>query len=929
MLRREVLRGALLLIPIALAACTVAATSPSASGGTPATVDGSTAGGGGAPGGGPDALAPGAGPDAAPDAAFTSDGASTPDATFTSDAASTSDGASATNTVPPDTGSGRVVAWLDDPASHVNTTIGTTNGGNMFPGADVPFGMLQWSPDTSPDRPSGGGYDYKDSALIGFSLTHISGPGCSGALGDVPILPLTGPLPGGDLNAMTQPFSHTSEVATAGYYAVGLGNPAIRAELTATLHSAMGRFTFPATDAADLLFKLEDSANGDYGAATAAIVGDREVTGSISSGGFCGTGRPYILYFDVVFDQPFRASKIIAEAGKSTPGFVFVTFDATKSQTLQAKVGISFVSVDNARANWAAENPPSQWTFDAVKAAAVATWNDTLGAIQIAGGTNAQQELFYTALYHSLLHPNVATDTNGQYTGFDGKLHTVGGGQKEQYVNYSGWDIYRSQAQLSALVAPQAMSDSAQSMLNDAAQNGGMLPKWSLEYGENGIMVGDPSDGIIAAYYAFGATHFDTATALSVMLHEASVPNDIRPGLSYCESLGYVPDDAGWDQAGGMSLEYNEADFALAQFAAALGDQTDAAAMLRRAQHWQNMFDASVGMFIPKLKNGVFAVGVGPTSSHGLTEGDASQYRWALAFNRQAQLAAMGGPTVANPALDAFFSKLDDYQGPSAFITNEFELGSEYWNNQTGEPWKTQEIANRIRTQLYHDAPNFLDNNDDLGAMSSALAWGMLGVYPDYPGSAILVVNGPEFPDERLRLPSGNVLTIHADGASATSPYIQSLSVDGTASDRTWLDASVVQTGAELDFTMGASPNQSWGRDAADPLASAGLEFTSAFIYATSNPLTIAPNASIDVTLVAQSARPDVSQDVSWTASAPQGLSLRATNGTVSLAPGARATFKVTVTASGPASGNALTVTAKSSLNIDPPALVLPVVVHR
>jgi predicted alpha-1,2-mannosidase len=917
MLRRAALRSTILLIPSVFAACAAAPASPSGSDG--AVHSASSGAGGGTSGGAGVVTSGGLGGASGVDGAA----AGAPDAGPTSDAAGAFDGA------PQSTDSGPAVAWLDDPASLVNTTIGTTNGGNTFPGADVPFGMVQWSPDTSPDRPSGGGYDYKDGSLIGFSLTHISGPGCSGALGDVPILPLTGPLPSGDLNAANQPFSHTGEVATAGYYSVGLGNPAIKTELTATLHSAMGRFSFPPTSAADLLFKLKDSANGDYGAAMAAIVGDREVTGSMSSGGFCGTGRPYVLYFDVVFDQPFTASKVIAESGKSTPGFVFVTFDATKNQTVQAKVGISFVSVDNARANWTAENPPSQWSFDTVKAAAVALWNDVLGAVQISGGTSSEQELFYTALYHALLHPNVATDTNGQYTGFDGMVHTVSGGQKEQYVNYSGWDIYRSQVQMSALVAPQAMSDSAQSMLNDAAQNGGMLPKWSLEYGENGIMVGDPSDGIIAGYYAFGATHFDTATALSVMLHEATVPNDIRPGLSYYESLGYVPDDAGWDQAGGMSLEYNQADFALAQFAAALGDQANATAMLRRAQNWQNMYDASVAMFIPKLKDGTFAAGVGPSSSHGLTEGDASQYRWAVPFNRVAQLAAMGGPSVANPALDAFFAKLDDYQGPSAFITNEFELGSEYWNDHTGEPWKTQDVANRIRTQLFHDAPNFLDNNDDLGAMSSALAWGMLGIYPDYPGSAVLSINGPEFPDERLRLPSGQYLTIHADGASASNPYVQSLLVNGVTSDKTWLDASVIQAGTELEFVMGPSPNQTWGNDSADPLAAAGLEFTSAFLYATSNPVMLAPGASAEVTLVAQSARPDSAQALSWTVTAPQALSLGTTSGSVSLAPGAQATSKIMVTASNATGSYVLTFTAKSSLGLTPPALVLPVVVQH
>ncbi len=829
-----------------------------------------------------------------------------------------------------DAGSERMVAWLPEPATHVSTFIGTTSGGNTFPGADYPFGMVQWSPDTSPDRASGGGYDYKDNQLIGFSLTHISGPGCSGALGDVPILPLTGGLPPGDLNAVKQSFSHTGEVGTAGYYAVQLGNPAIKTELTATLHSAMARFSYPSTDKADLLFKLQDSANGNYGAAHAAIIGDREVSGSTSSGGFCGTGQPYVLYFDVVFDQPFSASQIIAESGKSSPGFIFLTFDASKTQVLQAKVGISFVSVENARGNWQKENPSSSLPFDSVKSSAVSAWNATLDRVQIAGGTSAEQEMFYTALYHSLLHPNVASDSNGQYLGFDQKVHTVSGSQHEQYVNYSGWDIYHSQVQLSALVAPEAMSDSAQSMINDATQHNGELLKWSLEQGENGIMVGDPSDGIIAGYYAFGATQFDTATALKLMLHEALVPNNIRPNLSEYESLGYVPDDIGPDQAGGVSLEYNQADFALSQFAAALGDTSNATLLLKRAQSWQNMFDASVDMFIPKNKDGSYAVGVGPTSSHGLTEGDASQYRWVIAFNRQAQLTAMGGPSVANPALSAFFGKLDDYQGPGALMTNEFELGAPYWNNYTGEPWKTQEVVNRIRTQLYHDAPKFIDGtdtNDDLGALSSALVWSMLGLYPDYPGSAILTINGPEFSDARIALPSGKFLDLHADGAADSSPYSQSLRVNGAPSNRTWLDASVVSTGALLDFSMGSAENHAFGSDAPDPLSSAGLESVSAFLFATPNPLNLSAGASTDVTLTAQSARGDAAQTVSWTVSAPQGFSTSATGSNLNVAPGARIAVKLSVTAPAGKGNYTLAFHATSSLGVNPPTYVLPVVV--
>jgi hypothetical protein len=313
-----------------------------------------------------------------------------------------------------------------------------------------------------------------------------------------------------------------------------------------------------------------------------------------------------------------------------------------------------------------------------------------------------------------------------------------------------------------------------------------------------------------------------------------------------------------------------------------------------------------------------------------MTEGDASQYRWIVAYNRQSVLAAMGGPSVVTPDLSAFFIKLNDYQGPSALMTNEFELGVPYWNDQSGEPWQTQDVANRIRTELYHDAPQFIDGvraNDDLGALSSALSWLMLGVYPDYPGSAILTVNGPEFTDERIELPSGSFLTIHADGASETSPYIQSLRVNGQPSDRAWLDASVIQTGATLDFTMGEAPNQSWATAAADLSPSYGVDGTSAFVFSTKNPLNLAPRASAEVTLTAVSARTDAAQTVSWGAS-PQSFSLSAASGTFTLSAGGQATSKVTVTAPTATGSYAIAFQMTSSLGGNPPTFVLPVIVQ-
>src|SRR2546421_5156664 len=343
-------------------------------------------------------------------------------------------------------------ALVADPASVVNTTVMTTGGGNDFPGVDVPFGMVQWSPDTSPSRPLGGGYSFNATQFRGFSLTHMAGPGC-GALQDIPILPMTGGLPHGEPGTHMEPFTHTGEVAQAGFYSVmsGAGSN-IKTELTATMRSAMARWTFPATSQADLLIKLRDSQNGTS-ASTVTVVGTNEVRGSATSGHFCGAPDTYTVHFDIVFDQPFAPNPPI-QAGPNT---VFLTFNTTANRVVQAKVGISFVSDTNARANWQSENR-SGFNFDTVRANAHSAWNTLLNKIQISGGTTSQQQLFYTSLVHVLQHPNVVSDANGQYLGFDKALHTMAAGHA-QYDQFSGWDIFHGQTQLSALVAPQQTSD--------------------------------------------------------------------------------------------------------------------------------------------------------------------------------------------------------------------------------------------------------------------------------------------------------------------------------------------------------------------------------------------------------------------------------------------------------------------------------------
>jgi predicted alpha-1,2-mannosidase len=701
-------------------------------------------------------------------------------------------------------------ALVSDPASLVNTRVLATGGPNDFPGADVPFGLVQWSPDTV-NRADGGGYNAGDTQFRGFGLTHIAGPGC-GAMGDVPILPMTGGLPGGDPGSHVEPFTHSGEMGTAGYYTVTSGSSPIRTELTATQRSAMARFTFPATSQADVLIKLLDSENGTF-RSTAQVVSSTEVMGSATSGHFCGAGDVYTVNFDIVFDHPFTGSQVVNEPNQPGPNSVFLTFNTTASQVVQAKVGISYVSGANARQNVQQENP--SFNFDAVRSAAHSAWNALLTRVLVGGGTAAQQQLFYTSLYHALLHPNVFSDVNGQYMGFDNQVHTVSGGQRAQYANYSGWDIYRSQAQLSALVAPQQMSDSAQSMLNDAAQSGGQLPKWALNNGETYVMVGDPGTAILSDYFAFGARSFDTSAALQVMLHEATQPGNVRPGLAEEMRFGYLPDDLSYGCCnfnGSLStlLEYNIADFALSRFATAMGDSGDASSLLARAQNWKNVFNPANQLLDTRLQNGSF-VSVTPTSfGPGYVEGTAAQYRWLVPFNQRGLADALGGNGAVNPMLDFFFRQLNPNPDDGAALHNEVDIGMPYFYDWTGMPSHAQEVNHRVRTQMYADSAGGFPDNDDLGTMSAAYVWTALGMYPATPGTADLAFNSPLFPNAAIQLPGGNMLTINAPGASESSFYVQSLNVNGAASTKTYLPASMLTSGGTLDFAMGSSPS-SWG----------------------------------------------------------------------------------------------------------------------
>jgi predicted alpha-1,2-mannosidase len=785
-----------------------------------------------------------------------------------------------------------------DPASVVDTRTWTTGGGNTFPGADVPFGMVQWSPDTMPGRSAGGGYSYGDTSITGYSLTHISGPGC-GAAQDVPMLPVTGALPGGDPNGVTTRFTNAGEVAQAGYYSAQSNQPdAVTSEFTATPHSAMGRFTYPAAAQPGFLVKLHDSQNGEYATSTAQIVNSNEVSGAETSGHFCGEAvndgqrQEYTVHFDITFDQPFSSSRIINRSD-GTPTAVYLTFAGT---VVQAKVGISYVSADNARLNWQTENPG--WDFGSVRSAAQDAWNRLLGRMQVSGGSVAQTQQFYSNLYKSFIQPNITSDVNGQYLGADIKVHTLGAAQHDQYGVFSGWDTFHSLAQLQAMLDPAAASDQAQSLLNYYAQDR-ILQQWGYLHLNNYVMVGDPAQSIIADYYAFGARDFDTGEALRDMLAQATTVNAVRPGEALEDRYGYLPEDGRYGCCNPHGyvptlLEYDSQDLALSFFARALGDTRNANLLEARANNWQNVFNLSNDLLNGRNQDGSFVSGVTPTSTTRYVEGSAYEYLWNVPNNYATLFALLGGNSKVAPALREFLSQPDS-GGMHALLTNEFGFGEQYALNYAQDPAGTQQAVNHIRNTMYKPGPSGLSDNDDLGANSSAFVWEMLGMYPENSGSDTLVFNGPGFPHIAITLPTGKTIAIDAPGASPTTFYVQNLKLNGNAYHKLSVPFSTLAAGATLDWTLGTSPS-TWGTAPQDapPSYRRGVQPILASVDPGS--LVLQPGASASVTLRLANVI-EMPQRVSWTATAGNGLTVSPPTGSLVLAPVRRASRQVTVTA--------------------------------
>jgi predicted alpha-1,2-mannosidase len=879
-------------------------------------------------------------------------------------------------------------AGSTDPAALVDPFAGTGSGGGVvgdvdtFPGASAPFGMVQFSPDT-PSRPAGGGYFFTDSQITGFSLTHLSGVGCP-ITGDIPFLPLAGAVPA-DPSGASEPFSHTGEQASPGRYTVGVGagGGQVGVDLTASARTGVARLTYPRTTQAQLLVKVAGSQNGSSGA-TFHTIGTDEIAGSVTSGHFCGQPDSYTVYFTARFSRPFTAtgtwggtaaavragstsmtvhggqipareplnSKATTGSGVVAGGYV--TFDTSKDPTVGMQVGLSYVSEAGAATNLAAEN--AHFDVDRQAAATRAAWDRQLTKIRVHGGTTAEQQTFYTALYHSLLHPSLFSDADGRYIGFDNQVHTVPRGHA-QYADFSGWDIYRSQIPLLAMLDPGIASDMGASLLRDGDQMG-WLPKWPVANGESGVMNGDAVDPILAGLYAFGATGFDARHAVTEMVHGAEgtgAPGQgwysERPqGPAYLAN-GYVPNS----QADSISpvpngasetLEYAVADFAISRLAAATGQQSVANRFAGRSQNWANLFDTATGYIRPRDANGAFPPGDplamgGGFGQSGFQEGNAAQYTWMVPQNLAGLISGMGGDAAARARLDQFFTSLN--AGPNApfdWQGNEPNFDVPWAYDSAGAPWQTQATVRSIMSQLYQPIPGGEPGNDDLGAMSSWYVWAAMGIYPQTPGVPMLVVGTPLF--DRITIDAGREIQINAPGAGGANPYVQSLRVNGHTTTHTWLP--LTDTTTRLDFTVGSQPNKNWGTAAADAPPSFGAgpvvfpPTTRAQLRTDPAQLRLAAGGQASVNVLVDNSLGSGPAAVTWTATAPTpGITFTPASATVTASAGATVATPLTVTAAagaqsgfyevaiaGKASNGAVIATAQVLVTVAKPGELIP-----
>jgi predicted alpha-1,2-mannosidase len=678
--------------------------------------------------------------------------------------------------------------------------------------------MVQWSPDTAPEGEFS--YYYPDDRIRGFSVNHLSGTGCP-ALLDFPVLPVTQPVevsPGPSLSAHAQAFRHQDEEASPGYYRVELAN-GVSVRLSVTRRTGLAEITFPRGEEGGLLVLAGKTVERSdvlprVAEGSVRVEGPTRVSLSLTSELFCSQSSRYDVHLALEVDRPFASyatwlgddlERGQAERTGDRPG-VHLRFDTSKERGVRVRVALSYVSRENAWKNLASAG--NSWDVDLVRREARRAWNERLSRIRVEGGTERERRIFTSALYRTLLHPNVVTDVNGEYPGFDGRTHVASG--YVHYANFSGWDVYRSWVQLVTIVAPDVMNDMVRSILENARVCGG-LPRWTLVNDETGVMVGDPAGAFIANAHAFGARGFDAEEALALMARSGSTPgltcnrHEVRPGLAFYIEKGYLPVDApgvGWGPTS-TTLEYAQSDFAIAQMAEALGDTATRDVFLARSGNWRNVLDPETLLVRPRRLDGSWEEGFEPPNHEHYVEGNAVQYTFFVPHDFPGLIEALGGREKVEPRLDHLFEQLNAGQSyPHFYIGNEPAFSTPFLYNFAGEPRKTQEVVRRIVTRTFTDGPGGLPGNDDMGATSSWLVWATLGLYPAVPGVGGFSLASPLFPRVEITLANGATLEIRAPGATADRPFVDRVRIDGQPLAEPWLPWERVSSGGLLEFDL-------------------------------------------------------------------------------------------------------------------------------
>ncbi|MBN3034289.1 MAG: GH92 family glycosyl hydrolase [Bacteroidales bacterium] len=705
-----------------------------------------------------------------------------------------------------------------DPVDYVDPIIGTDAHGHTFPGASLPFGMVQVSPDTRLEGWDGcSGYHYSDSVVFGFSHTHLSGTGVPDYC-DILFMPTFGPLKmdNGARNpdeGYASRFSHSREEARAGYYSVFLDDYGITVELTATQRAGFHKYTFPAGAESYIIIDLKH--RDKVVESAIRFVSDSEVEGFRRSTGWADN---QVVYFVAKFSKPamdygiFRDEQRVQEQSSTGEDIkACLRFRTEEGEAIYAKTGISATGIEGARRNLEAGIPG--WDFGKVSDDARAAWNGELKKVMVSGGTEEQKTVFYTALYHAYLAPNLFMDVDGSYLGRDFRIHEAEG--FDYFTVFSLWDTFRAAHPLFTITQEGRTVDFIRTMLAQYVE-GGRLPVWELAANETECMIGYHAVPVIADAWMKGIRGYDGELALAAMKNSAEQDHF---GLKSYREHGFIPAE---DEAESVSrtLEYAYDDWCIAIMARSLEMSEDYSTYIRRAQSWKNLFDPSTGFMRARMNGRWFEPFDPKEVNFNYTEANAWQYSFFVPHDISGLIDMLGGQAEFVSRLDLMFGESAETTGRQQSditgLIGQYAHGNEpshhmaYLYNYAGQPWKTQQRVRQVMDELYSDRPDGLCGNEDCGQMSAWYVLSAMGFYPVTPGDPVYAIGSPLFDEVNIHLENGATFTVRTLRENSGNIYIQSARLNGREYEKCFISHKDILQGGELILEMGERPNMKW-----------------------------------------------------------------------------------------------------------------------